>query len=119
MTTLDLLYLALIATLLLVDHFVLWRTFLRRSQADTGRARVWYWSDVMIMLWTLVAAGVPLWLFEARAWESLRFVTPHGWRLWVAIGLVLTLAITQGRTVVRIAELPITNCIRSNCDGVP
>ena len=56
------------------------------------------------MLWTLVAAGVALWLFDARAWESLRFIAPHGWRLWVAIGLVFALVSTYARTVVRIAR---------------
>lgn len=104
MTTTDLLYLALIAILLLLDYFVLWPTFLRRSQADPGRARTWLWSSWMIMLWTLVAAGVVVWLIEARALKSLRLITPHGWRLWGAIGLVLALAMTYGRTVLRIAR---------------
>jgi membrane protease YdiL (CAAX protease family) len=104
MTTPDLLYLALIAILLLLDYRVLWPTFLRRSQADPGGARLWVWSGWMIMLWTLVAAGVALWLFEARAWESLRLIAPHGWRLWSAIGLVLMLVITYARTVIRIAR---------------
>ena len=104
MTTSDLLYLALLAIGLLVDHFVLWRTFLRRSQVDPGRARLWLWSRWMMLLWTLVAAGVALWLFERRAWEPLRFVIPHGWRLWGAVCLILTLAISYGRTVVRIVR---------------
>lgn len=104
MTTTDLLYLALIAILSLLDYFVLWPTFLRRSQADPGRARTWLWSSWMIMLWALVAAGVVVWLIEARALGSLRLITPHGWRLWGAIGLVLVLAMTYGRTVLRIAR---------------
>ena len=104
MTTLDSLYLGLIAILLLLDYFVLWPTFLRRSRANQGRARLWLWSSWMILLWTLVAAGVALWLFEARAWGALRLIAPHGWRLWGAIGLVLALAITYARTVVRIAR---------------
>lgn len=104
MTTLDFLYLVLIAVLLLVDHFVLWPTFLRRSQVDSSRARVWLWSSWMILLWTLVAAGVALWLFEARAWESLRFIIPRGWRLWVAIGLVSALAVVYGQPAVKIAR---------------
>ncbi len=77
MTTPDLLYLALVAIGLFLDYFVLWPTFLRRSQADPGRARLWLWSGWMIMLWILVAAGVALWLFEARAWESLRLMAPQ------------------------------------------
>lgn len=104
MTTADLLYLALIAILLLLDYFVLWPTFVRRSQADPGRERTWLWSSWMIELWTLVAAGVALWLFEARTWGSLRLVSPHGWRLWGSIGLVLMLVITNARSAVRIAR---------------
>jgi len=104
MTTADGLYLALIAILLSLDHFVLWPTFLRRSQADPASGRLFLWSGWMIELWTLVAAGVALWLFEARAWGSLRLITPHGWRLWGAIGLVLMLVITYARTAVRIAR---------------
>src|SRR5256714_5228153 len=104
MTTPDLLYLSLIAILLLLDYFVLWPAFLRWSQVDPGRARLWLWSGWMIMLWSMVAAGVALWLFESRTWESLRLVVPHGWRLWGAEGVVLMLVITYGRTVVRIAR---------------
>jgi membrane protease YdiL (CAAX protease family) len=103
-TTADLLYLALIAIGLVVDHFVLWPAFLRRSQTGPSHARLWLWSSWMILLWTLVATGVALWLFEARTWEALRFVIPHGWRLWSTLGLVLALAITNARTVVRITR---------------
>lgn len=104
MTTTDFFYLALITILSLLDHFVLWPAFLRRSQADPSRARLWLWSGWMIILWSLAAAGVALWLFEARTWEALRLVIPHGWQLWVAVGLVLALAITHARTVARIAR---------------
>ena len=100
----DLLYLALIAIGLLVDHFVLWPTFLRQSQVDPGRARSFLWSSWMILLWALVAACIALWLFEGRAWEPLKLEPPRGWRLWVAITLVSTLMITYARTVIRIAR---------------
>ena len=104
MTRPDSLYLALIGVLLLLDYFVLWPMFLRRSQTDPGRARLWVWSAWMSILWTLVAAGVAVWLIEGRAWEALRLISPHGWRLWGSIGLVLALAMTQGRTALRIAR---------------
>jgi CAAX protease family protein len=104
MATPDYIYLALIAIGLSLDHFVLWPTFLRRSQADPGRARLWIWSGWMILLWTLVAAGVALWLYEARAWGSLLLVVPQGWRLSGAIGLLLILAITYARTALKIAR---------------
>ena len=104
MTTPDFLYLALIAVLLVLDYFVVWPAFLRRSQADPGRARLWLWSRWMIMLWALVAAGVALWLFEARAWGALRLVMPHGWRVWASIALVLAVAISYARTAAKIAR---------------
>src|SRR5207245_1838681 len=99
MTTPDFLYLALISILLLFDSIVLWPRFLRRSHADPGRARLRLWWNCMLLLWTLVAAGVALWVLEGRAWGALRLVSPHGWRLWVGVGLLLALAITQDRTV--------------------
>jgi CAAX protease family protein len=104
MTKPDLLYLALIAILLLLDNLMLWPAFLRRSQTDQGRARLFLWSGWMIELWTLVGVGVVLWLFEARAWGAIKLVPPHGWRLWGSICLVFALVITYGRTVVRIAR---------------
>jgi hypothetical protein len=87
-----------------MDHFLLWPSFLRRSQIDPGRARLWLWPGWMMMMWTLVATGVALWLFEKRAWASLGLMTPHGWRLWVASGLVLAFAIASARRVMRIAR---------------
>lgn len=104
MTAADLLYLALILVLLLLDYFVLWPTFLRRSEADPGRARTWLWSSWMIVLWTLAGSVVTLWLVQTRPWGALRFVTPQGWRLWGSIGLVLAFAITSARPIVRIAR---------------
>src|SRR5579859_2955059 len=98
----DLLYLSLIAALMLVDRFVLWPAFLRRSQANPARARLWVWSSTIIMLWTMAAAGIALWLFEARAWESLGFVVPRGWRMWAAIGLALAIVYAHARPVAKL-----------------
>jgi membrane protease YdiL (CAAX protease family) len=102
--TLDSLYLAIIAIAIVVDYFVVWPMFLRRSQADAARARLWLWSAWMILLWTQVAVGIALWLFKARAWELLRFIIPHGWRLWLAIGLVLAVTIVYAPTALRLAR---------------
>lgn len=104
MTTVDSLYLALIAVLLLIDRFVLWPSFLRRSPAAPGRARVWLWSSAIILLWTMAGAGVALWFTEGRSWAVLGFVAPHGWRLWVTIGLVLALVVSNARPIVRLAR---------------
>ena len=55
MTRIDLLYLALIASLLTLDAFVLWPGFLRRASAEPGRARLWLWSG-----WLALREGAPL-----------------------------------------------------------
>jgi membrane protease YdiL (CAAX protease family) len=104
MTALDFLYLALITIGLLLDHFVLWPAFVRQSSADPGRARLRLWSRWMILLWTLTAVGIGLWLFEARDWRELRFVSPQGWRLWGSVGFILTSAIIFAQPIVRMAR---------------
>lgn len=104
MTTADALYLALIAIGLFIDSFVLWPRFLRRSEAEPARARVWLWSSTIVLLWTLVAAGVALWMLERRSWAELRLVAPHGWRILGTIGLLLAVAIYYARTVATIAR---------------
>jgi hypothetical protein len=74
MTSSDLLYLAFIGVVLLLDHFVLWPMFLRRSQSDPARARIWLWSTSAIMLWTMVLPGIVLWLIETRSWVIIPFL---------------------------------------------
>jgi membrane protease YdiL (CAAX protease family) len=105
-TTVDFLYLAIIAIGLFLDHFALWPAFLRRSQVNPASARLWVWSVWMSMLWALVAAGIMLWLYEARAWEALGLVVPYGWRLLSATGLALLLVVAYARTIAKIARIP-------------
>ena len=102
MTKADALYLALIAIGLSIDSFVLWPRFVRRSEAEPARARVWLWSSSIIFLWTLVAAGVALWMLEQRSFTQLRLVAPHGWRLLGTIGLLLAVAIFYVRPIATI-----------------
>src|SRR5262249_33591440 len=66
----DVLYLALIAIALSLEHLVLWPAFVRRSRADPARARSFLWSGWMIVSWTLVAAGALRWSFAARAAQT-------------------------------------------------
>src|SRR5436190_8400267 len=104
MTQADASYVALIAIGLIIDSFVLWPKFLRRSEAEPAGARVWVWSRAIVLLWTLVAAGVALWMLEQRSWTELRLVAPHGWRIPGTIGLLLAVAIFYGRSVATIAR---------------
>ena len=93
MTTLpDLLYVALFAVALpLWDYLVSWRAFDRRLEADPARARKRLWVEAIGYSWALVAIGSSLWRANDRPWALLGFSVPDGWRLWVAVGLVLLL----------------------------
>lgn len=104
MKTPDVLYLALLGIWLLFEPLVVWPAFVRRLRVDAGRARTFLWSSWITLLWMLTGAGVALWVFEARAWDALRFAALHGWRLWVAIGLVSAVAISYARRGARIAR---------------
>lgn len=102
MKTIDLLYLTLIVILLSMDHFMWWPKFLKRSQGEPGKGRIWIWSRWMTMLWIMALAGIAIWLNEPRTWGDLRLILPHGWRLWVAISLVAIYIILTARTVNKI-----------------
>ena len=104
MTMPDLLCVALIVLTPLIDHFVVWRGFLRRSQVDSDRARVWLYSTGIVELWILVAFVVVLWLYKGRPWTALRLTAPYGWRLWASASLVAVLAIALASTVIKIAR---------------
>lgn len=112
MTMLDAIYLALLAVGFLGDHFVVWRAFLRRSDADPAAARAYLWSRWMVLLWTLAMAGVALWVFDARAWEPLRMTVPGGWRLSASIVLVFGLMIACARRILKIARSARTRRVR-------
>lgn len=104
MTRPDLICLALLALAMLLDHFVLWPAFQRRSTADSGRARRWLWSSWMIELWGMAALVIALWIVERRAWGEIRLLAPHGWRLWTGIGLVMALALSFAPTIAKFAR---------------
>src|ERR1051325_6306529 len=104
MTAADLLFLALFVLGLLVDPLIVWPAFVRRLREDSVRARRFLWSSWMVLLWLLTAAGVALWMSEARAWGPLGLVALHGWRLWVSTGLVSAPAISYGRRAAKIAR---------------
>ncbi len=103
MANTDIIYLALIAAGLSLDHFVLWRSFLRRYAEGAWRARRWLWMSWMCVLWGLTGFGIWLWMAHGRDWGALRLVVPHGWRLWVAIGLAALLVLMQMPPILRYA----------------
>lgn len=102
MTKLDVSYLALIAVGLSLDSFVVWPAFLRRSQEDPGRARVWLWSRTIGLLWLLVAGGVAVWQLEQRPWTTLRLVLPSEWGVFGTLGLLLAVAVFHIPTATKV-----------------
>lgn len=100
----DVLYLALFGTWLLFEPFIVWPAFVRRLCVDAARARTFLWSSWIALLWLLTVAAVGLWVFEGRSWEALRFAALHGWRLWVATGLVAACAVSYARRGARITR---------------
>ena len=106
MTLLDTLYLGLVALALLLDHFVLWRIFLRWVAVDPGPARLRYWSIWMTLMWVLVAGGMALWIANGRAWRALGFTFSPGWGFYLALGLNLAFVVIQGRGASQVARKP-------------
>jgi membrane protease YdiL (CAAX protease family) len=105
MTVFDWYYVALIASGLLIDHFVNWPALLHRSELDPPAARLWLWRGWMALLWTLVGVGMALWLVNERAWPTLGMTLPRGWRLWVSVALVVGFALHQALTAAKIARM--------------
>ena len=118
MTAPDLLCLTLIAFELLIDHFVVWRVFLRRLQADPTRARLWLYPALVGELWALVACVLALWLYQGRPWAFLRLSAPHGWRLWISLALVSALTATLAASIVRLARLRLRKRVKMRGQAV-
>lgn len=103
----DLLYVAMFAVVLpLLDYLVLWPAFLRRLQADPARARTWLYAGGITVPWAVVAVGAALWLSNDRSWTSLGFSVPDGWRLWVAVALVLLIVVYSVQSAAAVARDP-------------
>jgi membrane protease YdiL (CAAX protease family) len=117
MAPLDILCLVLIAAWLVVDHLVVWRSFLRRSHAEQPRARLWLYEALVAELWTGVALVVSLWLYEGRSWTLLRLNVPDGWRLWVSVGSVLAVIVALGATTVRLERLTRRKRVRMSTEA--
>lgn len=104
-TLLDLLYVAFFAVATpLWDYLVSWPSFYRQLQADPARARKRLWIGGITYLWVVVALGAALWRANDRAWSSLGFTIPVGWRLWLALGLVLLLLAYNVQAIAAVAR---------------
>jgi membrane protease YdiL (CAAX protease family) len=103
----DLLYVALFAVALpLWGAIVSWPQFERQVLANPVRARHKLWRDAIVWPWTLVAIGAAIWIANDRAWVTLGFVLPAGWRLWLAMALILLLLAYNIQAAVAVTRDP-------------
>jgi len=105
MTLADLICVALIGIVLLVDHFVVWRAFLRRSKGDPGGARLALYRSLVVELWGCAACVGFLWLLLGRRWAVLGLKAPTGWRLWISLAVVSVFALALAGMILRLVRL--------------
>lgn len=119
-TPLDLLYVTLFAVAFPVwDYLVSWPASRRRLQADPARARTRLWTSAIVYPWITVTAGAALWVFNGRPWTLLGFSMPDGWRLWVAVALVLLVVVYIVQSTAAVARDPaVRENVRQQAENV-
>jgi membrane protease YdiL (CAAX protease family) len=106
-TPLDLLYVALLVVVFpAIDYLWGWPAFRRRNQADPAAARRWMWKHATVQPWLFVAVGMAIWLWHGRPWAELRLNPPEGWRLVLAIALILAYAAYQRLGIAQLRRDP-------------
>lgn len=55
-----------------------------------------------MFLWTLALAALAAWFVERRSWTELGMVTPHRWRIFGTMGLLLCVAILCAPPIIAI-----------------
>lgn len=104
-TLADCLYVALFAIALpLWDYLFAWPAIERRLAVDAARARRSLWLQAIVYPWGLVVLGAALWAMNGRPWATLGLSLPAGWRLWVAVGLVLLIALYHVQAALAVAR---------------
>ena len=100
------LVLALFALWIVVDHVVIWPSFLRRHAAAPRVARRALWTQWIASLWVLSALALLAWIVEALPLSQLGLAMPAGWRLWApaaAIVAIVGLQVDGARRVARMS----------------
>ena len=104
MTAPDWALVGLLVLLVPLDTLFLWPAFLRRAEHEPERARRFLWSSWLVVLWGLAAGITALWRHASRSAAELRLVVPSGWRLGVALALVLVVAVVTFLPAIRLAR---------------
>ena len=99
------LVLAAILAMMVVDHFVVWRSFTRRRALDETRARHAFWLRIALLLWATSALVLWLWIAHGVPLSSVGFAAPVGWRLWAPLVLGSAVVLLQAQGALKVARL--------------
>lgn len=73
----------------LFEHYYFWPRFRAAIASGRAGARLSGYRRGIAGQWLFAAAALAIWIQTGRSWSALRLIPPHGWRLAVAIGIVL------------------------------
>jgi hypothetical protein len=88
----------------IVDHRVLWRTFVRRVTSDAAKAGRGVWSHWMLMMWGCSALVMGAWIAQDRSLSTLGLAPPEGWRLWAPVVLIVAIVGLQANVLLKISR---------------
>ncbi len=97
--------LALFVAWMVVDHRVVWPSFLRRHAVDPARARRTLWAQWIASLWALSALALGAWIADGRPLAGLGLALPAGWRLWGPALPIVAIVALQLNAAARIARM--------------
>lgn len=104
-TPFDLLYIALFALALPTwDTLVSWPKLRLQLEEDPDGARTRLFRGALFQPWLLVALGAVSWMLQDRSWTEFGFTVPEGWRLWVSIAIVASVAAYHGWGIASVAR---------------
>lgn len=100
------------------DAIVTWRQLPARLAENPARAKRRLWISSIAWSWMMIVVGSALWMFQQRPWPLLGFAVPEGWRLWVAIGLILLvlLYLANASTAIR-SNTQVRETVRQQMTG--
>ncbi len=97
--------LALFVLWMVVDHRVLWPSFLRRNAVAPRAARRALWTQWIASLWVLSALALLAWIVEALPLSQLGLAMPTGWRLWAPAAAIVAIIGLQADGARRVARM--------------
>jgi membrane protease YdiL (CAAX protease family) len=118
-TLFDLLYVALFALILpAYDYLFGWRSYDLRVRESPARARAWLWRWSLVSAWGLVTIGAAYWLYMERPWSGLKLTMPGGWRLTVALAIVVAYTAYYARGIAQLqADARLREQVRASMGG--